>query len=80
MALCRCRQGWQAGSGVLTGVPTSGPAVSPLAQVAIDAMDAGLVVVTVTGFSVPFGPQTYSLAVQVGGPRMRAWHAHHASH
>lgn len=27
-------------------------------------MDAGLVVITVTGFSIPFGPQNYSLAVQ----------------
>ena len=33
-------------------------------QVAIDSMDAGLVFITVTGFSIPFGPQNYSLAVQ----------------
>ncbi len=56
-----------------------GQPCSVLVQVAIDAMDAGLVVITVTGFSVPFGPQNYSLAVQAGGPRTRAWHAHHAS-
>ena len=36
----------------------------PRPQVAIDSMDAGLVVITVAGFSVPFGPQNYSLAVQ----------------
>ena len=29
-------------------------------------MDAGLVVITVAGFSIPFGPQNYSLAVQAG--------------
>ncbi|KAK9836281.1 hypothetical protein WJX81_001826 [Elliptochloris bilobata] len=38
--------------------------VNNVEQVAIDSMDAGLVVITVMGFCIPFGPQNYSLAVQ----------------
>ena len=34
-------------------------------QVVIDSMGAGLVVILVTGYNIPQGPQKYSLAVQV---------------
>lgn len=43
-------------------------------QVVIDSMGAGLVVILVTGYNIPQGPQKYSLAVQVLNTSIVAMH------
>lgn len=45
-----------------------------VSQVVIDSMGAGLVVILVTGYNIPQGPQKYSLAVQVLNTSKAAMH------